>query len=451
MTYTPLVAQPSGDFMPPTGSRLDRVGWTALAYQPFRLFLGAMLASTTGNFVYYAALGWYVLEVTGSAAAVGFAFTMSGLPILVLTAHAGVLTDRLGARRMLLLSLIAMAIATIAQAALAVSGAPPYAVVVALALGLGIAQTIGAPASVAIVTELVPPNAVSSATVLNFLHMNVARIIGGLLGGLLLATTTSAVTFVAATVLFVLPVAIMARVRTTEANAPEDRPRAALIGPLVEAFRYAISHPTVGVLIILSIVPGAIGLSYIFMLPVAAVELGIGAGGLGILMAAAGVGGLVAGVSLESIQRRIGHGRALFGGMIGAAIGLTAFGLVPGATLAIATLTIVGASFLTFASATVTLTQALAPPRLRGRLVSLFATLYWGMMPIGALIVGLVAEVTTARTAIALCGVGIAIATGAAFLLRPQIATLAVGRDGLTLSGDLRGSGAEPATATPRA
>lgn len=445
------MAQPSGDFIPAAGSRLDRVGWTALGYSPFRLFLAAMLASTTGNFVYYAALGWYVLEVTGSAAAVGFAFTMSGLPILVLTAHAGVLTDRLGARRMLLLSLIAMAVATIAQAALAVSGAPSYAVVVALALGLGIAQTIGAPASVAIVTELVPPHAVSSATVLNFLHMNVARILGGILGGLLLATTSSSVAFVAATVLFVLSVGIMARVRTMEANAPENRPRAELIGPLVEAFRYATSHPTLGVLIILSIVPGAIGLSYIFMLPVAAVELGIGAGGLGILMAAAGVGGLVAGVSLESIQRRIGHGRALFGGMIGAAIGLTLFGLVPGVALAIATLTIVGASFLTFASATVTLTQALAPARLRGRLVSLFATLYWGMMPVGALIVGLVAEATTARTAIAICGVGIAIASGAAFLARPQIATLAVGRDGLTLSGDLRGSGAEAVAGTRRA
>jgi len=402
-----------------------------------------MLVSTSGNFVYYAALGWYILELTGSAAAVGFAFTMSGLPILVLTPHAGVLTDRLGARRMLLLSLVAMAIATSAQAVLAVGGAPSFAVVVVLAFGLGVAQTIGAPASVSIVNELVPPAAVSSATVLNFLHMNVARIIGGLLGGLLLATTTSAVTFVAATVLFVLPVALMAQVRTTEVDPLDQRPRAALIGPLVEAFRYATNHPTLGVLIILSIVPGAIGLSYIFMLPVAAVELGIGAGGLGILMAAAGVGGLVAGLSLESIQRRIGHGRALFGGMFGAAAGLTAFGLVPGAPLAIATLTIVGASFLTFASATVTLTQALAPARLRGRLVSLFATLYWGMMPIGALVVGLVAEATTARAAIALCGIGIAIATGAALFARPQIATLAVGRDGLTLSGNLRGSGAE--------
>ena len=435
------MAQPVVERVPPSRSRLDRVGWTALGYGPFRYFIAAMLASTSGNFLYFAALGWYVLDLTGSPAAVGFAFTASGLPILLATVHAGVLTDRVGARRMLLVSLAAMAAVAISQAAFAVSGNSSFPVVLALALALGIAQTIGAPASVAIVTELVPPPAVSSATVLNFLHMNVSRIIGGLAGGFLLATTTPATTFAAAAILFIVPVAIMARVRTTDTRLPSDRPRAAVLGPLVEAFRYAITYPTLGVLILLSIAPGAIGLSYLFMLPVAAVELGIGAGGLGLLMAAAGVGGLVAGLSLESIQRRVGHGRALIGGIMGAALGLTLFGLAPNVPIAILALVIVGASFLTFASATVTLTQAIAPPRLRGRMVSLFATLYWGMMPVGALMVGLVAEATTARTAIALCGIGLAIAGAAAFVGRPQIATLAVGRDGLTLSGDLSGSG----------
>ena len=424
-------------------SRLDRVGWTALGYGPFRRFLVAMLASTSGSFLYFAALGWYVLEITGSAAAVGFAFTASGLPILILTAHAGVFTDRLGARRMLLISLVALAGVAVVQAFVSASGAPTYALVVVLALGFGFAQTVGAPASMAIVTELVPPGAVSSATALNFLHMNVSRIIGGVLGGVLLATATPALAFGVAAVLFAAPVVVMAGVRTSDTRATHERPRAALVGPLVEAFRYATSRPTLGLLIILSIAPGSIGLSYIFMLPVAAEELGIGAGGLGILMVASGIGGLIAGLSLESIQRRIGHGRALFVGMFGAAIGLISFGLAPGAPLAIAALTIVGASFLTFAAATVTLTQALAPARLRGRLVSLFATLYWGMMPVGALIVGLIAEATTARTAIAVCGFGLALVGVAALIGRPHIATLAVGRDGLTLSGDLRGSGAE--------
>ena len=308
---------------------------------------------------------------------------------------------------------------------------------------LGIAETIGSPATMAIVNDLVPPSAVSSATALNFLHMNVARIIGGLLGGLILATLPTPVAFFIAALLFASPVAILVRVRMTTVHPREERTNAGFLGPILEASRYAISHPTLGVLILLAIAPGSIGLSYTFMLPVAAEELGIGAAGLGALVVAVGIGGLVAGVSLETIQRRIGHGRALFCGVFGAALGLTTFGLVPGVPLAIAGLSIVGASFLTFAAANLTLIQAISPPRLRGRMVGLFSTLYWGMMPVGGLIVGLVAEQIGARSALALCGVGLAIAGVAALAAKRQLVSLAVGRDGVTLRGDLRGTGAE--------
>jgi len=58
-----------------TGSRLERAGWSAMGYRPFRVFLAAMLASTTANFMVFAALGWHVLETTGSAALVGLTFT----------------------------------------------------------------------------------------------------------------------------------------------------------------------------------------------------------------------------------------------------------------------------------------------------------------------------------------------------------------------------------------
>ena len=295
-----------------TESRLDRVGWSALRYPSFRLFLGSMLALSSGSFVYFAALGWYVLELTGSAAAVGIAFTAYGLAGLVLTAHAGVVTDRFGSRAMLLVSLAAMAAFSVGQAIAALAGEPPFWLVVALAFGLGLAQTIGAPASVAIVSDLVPPPAVSSAVTLNFLHMNAARIVGGVIGGTLLAATSPAIGFVAAAVLAAVPAIVMSRLPAVDgAPAGDDRPRAALVGPLAEAFRYAIGRPTLGVLIVLAIAPGTIGLSYIFLLPVAAEELGIGAGGLGALLVASGCGGLLAGLALETVQRRIGHGRGV--------------------------------------------------------------------------------------------------------------------------------------------
>jgi MFS family permease len=443
VTYNGPVARPTAQVVSRADSRLDRVGWTAFEYAPFRLYIASMLCATSGIFLFNAALGWYVLQVTGSAAAVGLVFTASGLPILLLMPQAGVLTDRFGSRSMLIANFVALAVVGVTFGAVAFGTAPSFPMLLGLAVLFGVAETIGSPATMSIVNDLVPPSAVSSATALNFLHMNVARIIGGLLSGLILAATSPALAFFIAAILFAVPVATLFRVRTKPAHPREERSSTGFLGPLLEASRYAKSNPTLGVLIVLAIAPGAIGLSYIFMLPVAAEELGIGAAGLGALMVAVGIGGLIAGVSLETIQRRIGHGRALFCGIFGAAIGLTAFGLVPGVPLAIAVLPIVGASFLTFAAANLTLTQAISPARLRGRMVGLFATLYWGMMPVGGIIVGLAAEQIGARSALALCGVGLAIAGVAALFVRPQLATLAVGRDGVTLSGDLRGSGAE--------
>ena len=167
-------------------------------------------------------------------------------------------------------------------------------VLLVLAVLFGVAETIGSPATMAIVNDLVPPSAVSSATALNFLHMNVARIIGGLLSGVILAALSTALAFFIAAILFAVPVATLFLVRTRPAHPREDRSSAGFLGPILEASRYAISHPTLGVLILLAIAPGAIGLSYIFMLPVAAEELGIGAAGLGALFVAVGIGGLVA-------------------------------------------------------------------------------------------------------------------------------------------------------------
>src|SRR4029078_2148438 len=89
-----------------------------------------------------------------------------------------------------------------------------------------------------------------------------------------------------------------------------------IIAPLREAVAYGRRFPTLGVLLLLPMAAGRLGLSYIFMLPVAAEELGIGPRGLGTLLAASGVGGLIAGLVLERVQRRIGHGKAFVGGLL---------------------------------------------------------------------------------------------------------------------------------------
>ena len=95
-------------------------------------------------------------------------------------------------------------------------------------------------------------------------------------------------------------------------------------------------------------------------------------------------------------------------------------------------------------AANVTLISALSPPRMRGRLVSIFALFYWGMLPVGSAVLGFIAEPTSARFAVLLGGIALGTAAFVVWRIRPQIATLAITRDGVTLTGDLAGSGVEP-------
>ena len=126
-----------------------------------------------------------------------------------------------------------------------------------------------------------------------------------------------------------------------------------------------------------------------------------------------------------------------------AAVALVLFGFASTPLLAYTILPFVGAGFAMYAAATGTLIQALAPARLRGRLVGLFATLYWGLLPIGSIVGGAIAEASSGRTAMLVTGVALGIAATVAALARPQVLTLKVAPDGLSLSGDLRGTGLE--------
>jgi MFS family permease len=422
---------------------VDRFGWSALRHRPFQVFFLAMFAVNSGGFVYVTALGWFVLSLTGSPGAVGLAYTANGVPQLLLTMHAGLLTDRLGARRLVAIGIGAAGagMASLGVVAL-VPGAPFELVLLGAALSGG-GYALAGPGSMSIVSDLVPAEAMSSAVALNWLQQNVARISGGVLGGALLALGSPAAAFLVAGALNALPALIVIGVRVrADAAARVAIPASALLRPVIEAFSYARRFPTLGVIVLLAAAPGTIGLSYIFLLPVMAAELGIGGDGLGTLIAATGVGGLVSGLALELLQRRFGHGRILFAGLLIAAGALIAFSFAPNAIAAIAVLPLVGGGFATYAAATSTLIQGLAPPRLRGRLIGLFATLYWGLLPIGSLLGGAVAQATSGRVAVLLIGIVLGLVAAGTLLARRQIATLQIAPDGLSVRGDLRGTGA---------
>ena len=423
---------------------LERMGLTALVFAPFRIFFAANLLSNASWFIFSASLNTYVLALTGSAAEVGFASFIYSLPGALFMLHAGILTDRFGAKRLVAISLAGSGILTIGMGGLAIASTP-LTIILVVAFGMGMLQTLGSPGFISIVNDLVPARAISSAVALTFLGFNFGRIVGGIAAGILLVALSpnlvlaAGFTIMVAGVLQVLPAFPVARIRVTESSSRTTS--ISLFRPLIEAGAYAVRYPTLGIIVLLSIAPGAFGLAYMFMLPVVIRDLGAPPDAVGLLYAGGGAGGLLAGLIAEPVMQRVGHGRAIFVGLaaIGAGLALAGIGgMVPVAMLGIG---IAQAGFVIYASSSLALVQALSPARLRGRLTSLFTLLYWGLMPIGALLEGNAAQATNSLVTLVGIGTLMIVAGAAALLFRPQIATLRLDRDGSRITGNVEGSG----------
>jgi len=432
---------------PRDAGALERFGLTALAYPPFVTFFSANLVSNASWFVFSAALNTYILQMTGSAQDVGFASFVYSLPGALFMLHAGLLTDRFGSKRLVVISLVGAGVAILVIGILALQMAP-LAVLVGLAFVMGIFQTLGSPAFISIVNDLVPPKAVSSAVALTFLGFNVGRILGGVLSGVLLILLGSDVlvaaagTIVVAGILQAIPAIPVAAIKVKESVARTTG--RAMFRPLIETAGYVARNPTLAVIVLLSIAPGSFGLVYMFLLPVVVRDLGADPGSVGLLYIGGGTGGLIAGLLAEPVMRRFGHGRAMFVGLGTVSAGLVLIGLARSLPMGALAVGLTQAGFAIYASSALSLVQALSPARLRGRVTSIFTLLYWGLMPFGALLAGIVAERITSLSTLV---VGGSIILGAGLLAlvgRRQIATLRIDRDGKSVSGDVAGSGYMP-------
>lgn len=411
-------------------TRAERLGFTALGFPAFRTFFATQLLVNTAQFVQGAGIGWTSWLVTGSAGGVALIGFLGVLPYTLLTLHAGLLTDRYGARRMLVTSYLLTGAGVAALGLGAVAWGIPFAVLAVASFVLGLVAAIGGPAGFTVVNELVPPHAVPSAVALIFLDVNLGRVIGGALAGVTLALLPGGWTLVLAGLMLALPA--LAIVRLPAPATPRVRPPHAtgsLIAPLRDAASEGLRHPLLGTLFLATAVLGSLGQGYNYQLPLAAVELGHGPDGLGLLNAAVGVGGLVVGLTLERLMRGLGHGRVLLIGMGAAGLGMTATGLAGTLAMAVVAMAVAGAGFAIFAASTISVVQALAPAAMRGRLTALFSLLYWGMMPLGAIIGGLVAEQVGALATLRAFGVAILVVALAIVVRRPTIARLRLDRE----------------------
>jgi MFS family permease len=386
----------------------------AFRHRNFRLFYAGMAVSLVGTWMQTVAQGWLVLELTNDPFALGVVGAAQFLPVMVLGLFGGVAADALPKRTGLLVTQTVSAILALALGLLVLADQVEVWHVMVLALLLGVVNAFDMPIRQSFVVEMVGREDVASAVGFNSALFNGTRILGPAVAGLLIALVGIAPCFLINAATFVAVVVGLLLMRPGDLF---DHPRAsrphsvgAVRDQLAEGLRYVRATPAILLAVSVVGVVSVVALNNQVLLPIVARDLlGGGAATYGFLGAASGIGSLAAALALAFGQRPTIRLLLLGAGAVGTSV--ACLGL--SRSLPISLLLMVGAGWglIAMAATTNTTIQLTVPDELRGRVMSVYTTIFAGSTPIGALFAGTLAA--TAGVAVALVAGGL-LAVGAA-------------------------------------
>jgi MFS family permease len=387
--------------------RFDDTFRALLISRNYRLYTAGQLVSLCGTWMQTVALGWLVLQMTGSGTSVGLVTAAQYLPVLLLAPLGGVLTDRLDTRTVLVCTQSVSAILAMTLGVLTITGDIRLWMVYALASGLGLLQVVDNPARQLFALQLVGPEHLTNAITLNTVNMNLARIVGPAIGAGVISAIGVGQCFVVNACSFVVVIAALLAMRATEFHAKARAPRAR--GQVREGLRYVNRTPALRTPLIMMALIGTLAYEFQVSLLLAAKYTFHGDGGTyGLMTSAMGVGAVIGGLVTASRER---HGvgtlvstSALFG------IVLLAVAAAPSLPLAVAALVCMGAVNIAFIARANATLQLAADPAMRGRVMALWTVAFMGSTPIGGPIVGWIGEHVGPRWALVTGGLACLVA-----------------------------------------
>src|SRR6202162_4882707 len=361
----------------------------ALRVRPFRWYWAAQWPTLLGTWMQVVALGYLVYQITRSTTAVAVVAAADGIPSVMLSLAGGVLAARLPRRRILLVTQSMLGLSAGALALLVATHHATFVTILVVAIVFGATDAADLPTRQALVADLVERHLVVNAVALGAAAMSATRIVGPSVAGLLIGLAGPAVCFGFLSVAYLAPIVVLLRV------IPDITPLPRLAGntawsELVSGLRAAGSDPLVRGVVIVAAVLAFCGVSYMPFLPVLArTQLHVGPQALGLMYGIGGIGGLLA---IASMGRGAGRLQLmLIGGVVYAG---SLFAVAHGTVLLVTLPALVGISFAFVAVSTsmTTLLQTDTDPRLRGRLLGIYATIFAGVQPLGTVAYGLLAR-----------------------------------------------------------
>jgi len=374
----------------------------SLSGRNYRIWFSGALVSNIGTWMQRTAQDWLVLtQLThDDAVAVGVTMALQFGPQLLLLPWTGLVADRFDRRRMLMLTQGLMGLLGLGLAIMVLTHTATLWSLYGFALALGVVAAFDTPVRQAFVSDVVSGEQVSNAVALNSASFNAARLIGPAVAGVLIAAVGSGWVFVINAASFL---AVLIALRFVDPKQLADRPKAGRgKGQLVAGFAYVRTRPDIIVVLCMIFVVGTFGVNFpIFTSTMARIEFHRGAGEFGLLSSVMAIGSVLG--ALLSARRDKPRMRTLVVAAGAFGLACTAAAFAPTYWSFAVVLVFVGLASLTFMTTANALVQTTTSPAMRGRVMALYMAIFAGGTPIGAPIVGGIADAWGPRWAI---GVG---------------------------------------------
>ncbi len=364
----------------------------AFASRNYRLYFLGQSISLIGTWMQRTAVYWLIYEHTHSAFMLGFAVFAAQFPSFVLSPLGGVVSDRYNRYRVLLFTQIASLVQAILLTLVIVFTSYTVTEILSLSVLLGMINAFDVPARQAMINDMIDnkedlPNAIA----LNSSMVNLARLIGPAISGIILEKFGAGICFGINSISFVVVIISILCMRFPvfvkqrhEKNAVQE---------LREGFGYLKQTPSIGLVILMLACVSLLVLPFTALLPVYAKNIfSGGASVFGYLNSAIGMGAVGGAIFLASVKAGVNLKKILFINLLIFGISLICFSHLTNFPVALFFLMLAGFGMMSQTTISNTIIQTSASPQMRGRVISYFAMAFFGMQPLGGLLIGTVSH-----------------------------------------------------------
>jgi MFS family permease len=393
--------------------------WRALRHRNFRLFFAGQSISLIGTWMTRVATSWLVYRLTGSAILLGTVSFAGQIPTFLLAPLAGVLVDRWNRRTVLVITQGLAMIQSLALAVLTLTHHITIWEVLVLSAFQGCINAFDMPGRQSFMMEMVEGrDDLSNAIAINSSMVNLARLVGPSLAGMLIAISSEGWCFLIDGLSYIAVIASLLLMRlpaldTAKIAEAANRAKSSLLVQLKEGWDFVRNFAPIRTILLLFALVSLMGMPFMVLMPIFAAQvLKGGPHTLGFLMGAMGIGSLVSALSLvvrksvRGLLKMIPISAAVFGA------GLITFGLSHVLWLSMILMLFVGFGMMQGLTASNTIIQTIVPEDKRGRVMSYYTVAFVGMAPFGSLLAGTLAHSIGAPWTVVISGAACILGAG---------------------------------------